>query len=93
MLLLHSFSICVNRKWRHPIYSFLTLWINWFELRLTKLGYIDHWLQDCRPSFYFSTTVIVGFVLVLSMNTRLFPEIIIAVVPAPTFPTPFAEKE
>jgi len=42
---------------------------------------------------YFSTTVIVGLVLVLLMNTNLLPEIRIAVVPVPRFPTPFAGKE
>jgi hypothetical protein len=49
-------------------------------------------VQRCHSS-YFSTTVIVGLVLLLLMNTSLFPEIRIAVVPLPTFPTPFAGKE
>jgi hypothetical protein len=44
-------------------------------------------------SSYFSTTVIVGFALVLLMNTILFPEIRIAVVLVPKFPAPFAEIE
>jgi hypothetical protein len=45
------------------------------------------------PSSYFSTTVIVGLVLMLLMKTSLLPEIRIAVVPLPTLPTPLAGKE
>ena len=42
---------------------------------------------------YFSATVIVGFALVLLINTNLLSEIRIAVVPLPTLPVPFAETE
>lgn len=49
--------------------------------------------QVANRSSYFSSTVIVGLVLVLSKNTSLFPEIMIAVVLLPTFPVPFDAKE
>jgi hypothetical protein len=41
-------------------------------------------LRNARTLHYFSTTVIVGFVLVWLMNTNLLPEMRIAVVPLPT---------
>ena len=46
-----------------------------------------------RSLCYFSTTVIVGVVLVLLMKTRLFPEMRIAVVPVPKVPVPSAATE
>jgi hypothetical protein len=57
--------------------------IIWLSLQVTLNG---------RHSVYFSTTVIVGLVLVLLIKTSLLPEIRTAVVPLPTLPTPFAWK-
>jgi hypothetical protein len=59
---------------------------------VTKPGDPITGVYTTLPS-YSSTTVIVGVVLVLLMNTNFLPEMRIVVVPLPTFPVLFAESE
>ena len=72
-----GWQFCCSEWWPWTWYRFHS------AQRPTRAGWIA----------YFSKTVIVGCEFVLLINASLLPEIIIAVVPVPTSPTPLAVNE